>query len=195
MEDGTIPSTVVDSGCTLGVGTADNSCLRTGLGSDKGFVPPGGKIMSTTKIAEHPFAVWLPAQELHIMPSITDNFLSISKFVATNYITIYNKEEATIYDANDIITAVTMGAILSRWKDAKSNLWHTNTTSVIVNQPPTDILLERPPSTDAIHNVYKFKYTYTAQVLEEEVPTSSALWSGTLTSLLNTPLRSRLRLP
>jgi hypothetical protein len=29
-------------------------------------------------------------------------------------------------------------------------------------------------------------------VLEEEVPTSSASWSGTLTSLLNTPLRSRL---
>jgi hypothetical protein len=33
------------------------------------------------------------------------------------------------------------------------------------------------------------------RVLEEEVPTSSASWSGTLTSLLNTPLRSRLRLP
>ncbi len=32
-------------------------------------------------------------------------------------------------------------------------------------------------------------------VLEEEVPTSFASWSGTLTSLLNTPLRSRLRLP
>jgi hypothetical protein len=32
-------------------------------------------------------------------------------------------------------------------------------------------------------------------VMEEEVPTSSASWRGTLTSLLNTPLRSRLRLP
>ncbi len=32
-------------------------------------------------------------------------------------------------------------------------------------------------------------------VLEEEVLTSSTSWSGTLTSLLNTPLRSRLRLP
>ncbi len=30
------------------------------------------------------------------------------------------------------------------------------------------------------------------KVLEEEVPTSSTSWSGTLTSLLNTPLRSRL---
>ncbi len=32
-------------------------------------------------------------------------------------------------------------------------------------------------------------------MLEEEVPTSSASWSGTLTSLLNTPLRSRFQLP
>jgi hypothetical protein len=32
-------------------------------------------------------------------------------------------------------------------------------------------------------------------MLEEEVPTSSASWSGTLTSLLNTPLRSHLQLP
>ncbi len=32
-------------------------------------------------------------------------------------------------------------------------------------------------------------------LLEEEVPTSSTSWSGTLTSLLNTPLRSRLQLP
>jgi hypothetical protein len=28
-----------------------------------------------------------------------------------------------------------------------------------------------------------------ADLLEEEVPTSSASWSGTLTSLLNTPLK------
>ena len=34
-----------------------------------------------------------------------------------------------------------------------------------------------------------------AKVLEEEVPTSSASWSGTATSLINTPLGSRLRLP
>jgi hypothetical protein len=32
-------------------------------------------------------------------------------------------------------------------------------------------------------------------LLEEEVPTSSASWSSTLTSLLNTPLRSCLQLP
>ncbi len=46
---------------------------------------------------------------------------------------------------------------------------------------------EQASSLDRIHSL--------SNVLEEEVPTSSASWSGTLTSLLNTPLRSRLRLP
>ncbi len=36
---------------------------------------------------------------------------------------------------------------------------------------------------------------YRRFVLEEEVPTSSTSWSSTLTSLLNTPLRSCLQLP
>jgi hypothetical protein len=71
MEDGTIPSTVVDGGCTSGVGTTDNLCRRTGCTSNKQFILPGGKIGKATKIAEYPFKVRSPAQELHIMPGIT----------------------------------------------------------------------------------------------------------------------------
>ncbi len=57
MEDGTIPSTVVDSGCTSGVGTTDDSCRRTGCTSNKQFILPGGKIVKATEIAEDPFKV------------------------------------------------------------------------------------------------------------------------------------------
>ena len=34
---------------------------------------------------------------------------------------------------------------------------NNNTDTVIVNQPPTKFLPERPPPSDAIHNVYKLK--------------------------------------
>jgi hypothetical protein len=52
-------------------------------------------------------------QELHITPGITKNSLLITgKFAATNYITIFDKEEVNIYDANNTIIAVTRGAIL-----------------------------------------------------------------------------------
>jgi hypothetical protein len=99
-ENGTIPSTVVDSGCTLGVGTSDNPCQRTGHASKKKFVLPGGEIVNATKIAEYPFKVRAPAQELHITPGITKNsLLKTSKFADANYPTtsLYLTRRQSIY--------------------------------------------------------------------------------------------------
>jgi hypothetical protein len=50
--------------------------------------------------------------------------------------------------------------------DTKSNHWriplvevvrNNNTDTITVNRPLTEFLLERPPPTDAIHNVYELK--------------------------------------
>jgi hypothetical protein len=167
MEDGTIPSTVVDSGCTSGVGTTDDLCWRTGRTSNKQFILPGSKIVKATKIAEYPFKVQSPAQELHITPGITENsLLSTSKFTAANYITIFDKEEVNIYDANNTIIAVTRGAILRGFKCPMTGMWciplidlvrNNNPKTVIVNRPPSEFLPARPPPTKAIHNVYELK--------------------------------------
>ncbi len=54
-----------------------------------------------TEIAKYPFKVQGPA---HITPGITKNLLlSIGQFAATNYATIFDKEEVNIYNANDTI--------------------------------------------------------------------------------------------
>ena len=98
MEDDSIPSTVADSTCTLGVGTKDDPFPRTGQASHKRFVLPGGEIKQATKVAEYPFKVQEPVQELHITPGINKNLLlSTSNFAATNYTTIFNKDEVNIY--------------------------------------------------------------------------------------------------
>ncbi len=94
-------------------------------------------------MAEYPFKVRDPVQELHITPGITENLLlSTSKFAAANYITIFDEEEVNIYDANDTIITVSQGAILRGWMDTMSNLWciplvevvwNNNTDTIIVN--------------------------------------------------------------
>jgi len=115
--DGTIPSIVADSGCTSGVGTSDDPSRRTGITSDKEFLLPGGEIVAATEIAEYPFNVRDPAKLLHITPGITTNsLLSTNKFAEANYITIFDKEEVSIYDANDTLITVTRGAILRGFK-------------------------------------------------------------------------------
>ncbi len=167
MEGGSIPSTVVDSGCTSGVGTTDDPCQQTGCTSNKQFILPGGKIVKATKIAEYPFKVRSLAQELHITPGITENsLLSTSKFAASNYITIFDKEEVNIYDANDTIIAVMRGAILCSFECSMTGMWrvplvnlvqNNNTKTAIVNRPRLEFLPTRPPPTKAIHNVHELK--------------------------------------
>ena len=101
-------------------------------------------MLAATEIAEYHFQVRNPAKHLHITPSITMNsLLSTNEFAAPNYITIFDKEEVNIYDANNTIIAVTRGAILQGWKCPTSGLWriplvnmvrNNNTDTVIVNQ-------------------------------------------------------------
>jgi hypothetical protein len=167
MEDGSIPFTVVDSACTSSFGTADDTCWRTGQVSNTQFVIRGSKIKSAAEIVEHPFKVQGPANKLHITSGITKNLLmSTGQYAAANYITIFDKEEVNIYNANDTIIAVRRGAILRGWWDTATRLWHillvvvvrnNNTDTVIVNLPPTVFLPKRPPPTDAIHNIYGLK--------------------------------------
>ncbi len=73
MEDSSIPSTVADSACTSGVGTADDMCWHTGQTSNKQFVLLSGKIKQAKEGVEYPFKVQEPAWELHITPGITKN--------------------------------------------------------------------------------------------------------------------------
>ncbi len=167
VENGTIPSTVVDSGCTSVVGTSDDSFRRTRRASKKKFVLPGGKIVNATKIVEYPFKVKAPAQELHITPGVTKHsLLSTSKFADANYITIFDKEAVNIYDANETTITVTRGAILRSFKCPTTGIWriplvdlvqNNNTDTVIVNCPPSEFLPACPPPANATHNMYKLK--------------------------------------
>ncbi len=158
---------VADSACTSGVGTADNTSRRTGQVSNKWFVLLGGEIKLATEIAECPFKVQGPANELHIMPGNTKNLLlRKGQFAATNEITIFDKEEVNIYNTNDTIIAVARGAVPQGWWDAATRLWHislvavvrnNNTDTVIVNRPPTEFQPKCPPPTSATRNVYDLK--------------------------------------
>ena len=54
---GSIPSTLVDSGATSSVGTADNNCRITVRAASKVFILPGGLSVAAAEIAAYPFKV------------------------------------------------------------------------------------------------------------------------------------------
>ncbi len=111
--EGSIPSTIADSGATSGVGTKDDPSHRTGEPSDKRFILPSGNMIQATEIAEYPFNVRALANEIHITPGVSQHsLLSTGKYADTNYITVFDKDTVNIYDAYDTIITVTKDAIL-----------------------------------------------------------------------------------
>jgi hypothetical protein len=167
--DGTIPSTIADSGATSGVGTKDDPSHHTGEPSDKQFILPSGQLIQATEKAEYPFNIRAPANELHITPGVSQHLLlSTGKYADANYITVFDKDIIKVYNANNTVITVTKEAILQGWRDKDNKLWHIslvdmvqnqNTNTIIVNWPPTKFLPNQPPPEEAIHNVFELKTT------------------------------------
>jgi hypothetical protein len=153
--DGTIPSTIADSGTTSGAGTRDDPSHCTGEPSDKRFILPSSEVIQATEKAEYPFNIRASANKLHITPDVSQHsLLSTGKYTDANYITVFDMDTVNVYDTNDTIIVVTRDAILRRWWDTNNNMvQNQNTDTIIVNWPPTEFLPNRPPTKEAIHNV------------------------------------------
>ncbi len=83
--DRTIATTVADSGATSGVSTMADPCPCSGRPSNKQFILPSGDVIPATEIAEYPFDIRAPVNELHITPSVSQHsLLSTGKFANAN---------------------------------------------------------------------------------------------------------------
>jgi hypothetical protein len=142
-------------------------CPCLGQPSDKQFILPSSNVIPATEMAEYPFDLRAPANELHITPGVSQHsLLSTGKFTIANYITVFDKEMVNVYDANDTIFAISRGAILSGFCNPVLNLYrillvdmvrNNNTDTIIVNRPPMEYLPDQPPTSKAVYNVYKLK--------------------------------------
>jgi hypothetical protein len=75
-------------------------------------------------MAEYPFDVRAPANELHITPGVSQHsLLSTGKLADANYITVFDKEMVNVYDANDTIFTISRGAILRGFCNPVLNLY------------------------------------------------------------------------
>jgi hypothetical protein len=74
---------------------------------------PNGEVEEASDMDELQHDVRHPAKDVHIVPGIErDSLLSIPKFADANYVTIFDKDEVNIYDANKTTIVVSRGAIL-----------------------------------------------------------------------------------
>ncbi len=149
------------------MGTTKDGFQATGRKSSKIFRLPDGYTQAATEIAELPYDIRAPAKDIHITPGISENSLiSTSKMADTGYITVFDQEQVKIYDANNTKIIATRGAVINGWRNTGTGMWrvallptvsNTNTDTALLDRPPTEFLPNRPPPTEAIHNVYELK--------------------------------------
>ena len=117
-----------------------------------------------------------PARSVDMVPGIQNSLLSTGKFADANYISIFDKDEVDIYNANNTVITVSRGAILRGWRDNNIGLWQTplvqdvtnvTTEATLSNKSPQDLLATTAPPAALdtnqtgvdINNVYDLKST------------------------------------
>jgi hypothetical protein len=129
---------------------------------------PNGALEPALDIGHLATAIRSPACDIHITPGIDKtSLISTIKFAKAGYITIFDHDEVNIYNQRDTVITVSRSAILREWHEPGTNdLWHiplvpvvrnNNTDTIIINQPPSEYLPNRPAPSKSIHNVYKLK--------------------------------------
>ena len=103
-----IPTAIADTGASSNCGMDYKSDCgnyemkdpfeATGRESDKIFQYAGGDLAPATTVKHLPLDVRDPAKDTHIVPGITNNLLSASKFVDANYAWLFDNDKVSVYD-------------------------------------------------------------------------------------------------
>eukprot|EP00804_Cyclotella_cryptica_P014430 CCRYP_004768-RA/>CCRYP_004768-RA protein AED:0.58 eAED:0.42 QI:0/-1/0/1/-1/1/1/0/142 len=102
ISDGTIPSAISDTGATLTAGALHDPFHSTTKPSTKVFLLPTGGTAQATHISQLMLNVRAPANQVDIVPNLTQTLLSGSKFADAGYTAVYDKDEVNFYDSNKI---------------------------------------------------------------------------------------------
>ena len=123
-------------------------------------------MQNATDIVKYPFKLREEARRVDIVPTLQSDLMSIGKMADAGYLTIFDDEEVNIYDLHNTTVTVSKGSVLRGWRCKETGLWriplvenvtNLNTETVICKAPPTESLPNRPPITEAVHNVYELQ--------------------------------------
>jgi hypothetical protein len=118
-------SGILDIGCTSSVGAKHNAyCFHnTGLPSEKVFMlPDKTRIKARTKMRlTHNLRP--EASKMNIVPNLHSMLISVPKMADTDYIAVFDKKEARIYNAMTTIVSASKDPILVAPHCQDTRLW------------------------------------------------------------------------
>jgi hypothetical protein len=121
IANGTIPSAISDTWATSTAGTLYDPFSTTTVPSTKVFLLPTGGTAHATHLSQLLLDVRAPANQVDIIPNLTQMLVSGSKFTNAGYTADYDKDEVNFYDSNKIHIKAT--AILQGYRCHHTGLW------------------------------------------------------------------------
>jgi hypothetical protein len=93
--------------CTSGMGAKhDMDCFHdTSLPSEKVFMLPDKMKIKATNKMRLKHNLWPKASKINIAPNLHSALISVPKMADADYIAVFNKNEARIYDATTTIVS------------------------------------------------------------------------------------------
>ncbi len=142
---------ILDSGATSGVAPEEDvgQFNDSGQMSSKTIMLPDKRTHRATKMMLLKHKLREGAWEINIVPGLHTTLISVPKLADANYVTIFDKNEAKIYDATTTIVSTTQPPVLSAPQCNDTGLWQIplhpnkppdNTNSNQHPNPPQDTL-------------------------------------------------------
>ncbi len=155
MLNGTIPSTISDTGATSRAFLKKDPSRATGELSTTVFHLPDGAIAPAITRNKLLHNVREPARSVNIIPTLVKNsLLSTNKFSQSGYTVIYDKDEVNFYNARTTKITVLEEAILTGWQCSHQKMWCTPLVPIVANLNTDTLLLDHPSGLDSLNAMY-----------------------------------------
>jgi hypothetical protein len=150
-----IRSSILDTGCTSGTGAKHDVDYfhDTGLLSKKVFMlPDKTKIKATNKMrSKH--NLWPEASKINIVPNLHSTLISVPKMADADYMVVFAKKEASIYNATMTIMSATKDPILVLQRCQDTGLWRLNLDYEVLGQEYPDQFIAGVNEANAIFDL------------------------------------------
>ncbi len=142
-------------GCTLGAGSEhDADCFQdTGLLSKKVFMLPDKTKINATNKMQLKHNLRLEASNVNIMPNLHSILISVPKMADADYIAVFDKHEARIYNATTTIVSASKDPLLVSLLCQDTGLWKLDLNYEVLGQEDPEQFITGINKANAIFNL------------------------------------------
>ncbi len=148
-------SGILDTGCTWGAGAKHNAdCFHdTSLLSEKVFMLPDKTRIRASKKMRLKHNLHPEASKMNIVPNLHSMLISIPKMADADYIAVFDKKEARIYDATTTIVSASKDPILVAPRCQDTGLWKLDLDHEVLGRKYPDRFIAGVNKANAIFNL------------------------------------------